>query len=81
MSLKTSEMGSVYIRWPSRRQGSPTPCDGAVRTIFPPAPYPGGEGWGGGRSWYTLHHPSLTLPLKGRGPEDCVCETLTTGIS
>jgi prepilin-type N-terminal cleavage/methylation domain-containing protein len=32
-------------------------------------PPPGGEGWAGGRSWYTLHHPSLTLPLKGRGPE------------
>jgi len=32
-------------------------------------PPPCGEGWGGGRGWYTLHHPSLFLPIKGRGPE------------
>src|SRR5687768_6658103 len=28
-------------------------------------PPPGGEGWGGGRTWYTLSQPSL----KGRGPD------------
>ena len=32
-------------------------------------PPPCGEGGGGGRTWYTLPHPSLALPLKGRGPE------------
>jgi len=32
-------------------------------------PPPSGEGWGGGRTWYALRHPSLSLPIKGRGPE------------
>ena len=33
-------------------------------------PPPGGEGWGGGQTPGTrFQHPSLTLPVEGRGPE------------
>ena len=64
--LAVANVAALLVELPVRPPAPPT----TPRCMILRLPPPCGEGWGGGRSRaHGVTHPSLTLPIKGRGPE------------